>query len=287
MQAGSLSASELKKFHTDGCLLVDNFLTHSECDILKDACLRVIRDADLSEHAQVTFDSVNDKKLATEEYLLTSGDKVRFFFEKGVFNSDGQLNCPKERSVNKLGHALHDLIPEFKQVTYSEKVKNLARSLKLKKPAIIQSMYIFKQPKIGGTVTPHRDSTFMDTYPALLYGVWIALEDASLDNGCLWYVPGSQKEKTSLRLVRKTTETGGVTSVYEGQPPDNKPEEYVAIPVKKGSMVIIHGEVVHKSEQNHSEKSRNVYTFNFYDATDAAWSPNNWLQTEKPLSTLY
>ena len=143
------------------------------------------------------------------------------------------LNCPKERPLNKLGHAQHDLVvlvPEFREVAYSDKIKNLSRSLGMKKPAVIQSMYIFKQPKIGGTVAPHRESTFMDTDPMLLYGVWIALEDASVDNGCLWYVPGSHKEKTALRFVRKATETGGVTSVFEGQPPDNKPEEYVAVP---------------------------------------------------------
>jgi len=54
------------------------------------------------------------------------------------------------------------------------------------------------------------------------------------------------KEKTGLRLVRKATETGRVTSIFEGIPPDNKPEEYIAVPVKKGGLVLIHGEVVHK-----------------------------------------
>ena len=56
------------------------------------------------------------------------------------------------------------------------------------------------------------------------------------------------------------------TTAFEGQQPQIKPEEYaweyVVAPVKKGGLVIIHGDVVHKSEQNHSDRSRHVYTFN-------------------------
>ena len=44
-------------------------------------------------------------------------------------------------------------------------------------------------------VIPHQDSTFLHTDPMKLIGFWIALEDATLDNGCLWFIPGSHKGK--------------------------------------------------------------------------------------------
>jgi len=283
---GHLSAEEIEKFHKDGYLLIEDFLTHTDCDVLKDACHRVIRDADFSQHPKVTFDTT-DNKQATDDYFITSGDKVRFFFEESAFNADGQLNCPKEKALNKIGHALHDLVPEFKKVTFSNKVKNLAKSLELKKPAIVQSMYIFKQSKIGGTVTPHKDSSFLYTDPMKLYGVWIALEDACADNGCLWFVPDSHHEGPTLRLLRKENDKGEVTTILEGQPPDNKPEEYIITPVKKGGLVLIHGDVVHKSEQNHSDRSRNIYTFHLFDSGISKWSPLNWLQPTDPFTLLY
>ena len=282
---GLLSSQEVEKFHKDGYLILEQFLTDSECNALIDACNRIIREADFSQHPKVTFETTENKQ-ASEEYFITSGDKVRFFFEEGVVTSDGQLNCPKEKSLNKIGHALHNLVPEFKKATFSDKVKAIAKSLELKKPAVVQSMYIFKQPNIGGTVVPHRDSSFLYTDPIKLYGIWIALEDACIDNGCLWFVPGSHQQGTSLRMVRKETENG-VTTVLEGQAPQNKPDEFIATPVKKGGLVLIHGDVVHKSEQNQSDRSRNIYTFHLFDTTSATWSPQNWLQPVEPFTLLY
>ena len=282
---GLLSLEEVEKFHKDGYLIIDQFLTDSECNTLIDTCNRIIRDADFSQHPKVTFETTENKQ-ASEDYFITSGDKVRFFFEEGVVTADGQLNCPKEKSLNKIGHALHNLVPEFKKATFSDKIKGIAKSLELKKPAVVQSMYIFKQPKIGGTVVPHRDSSFLYTDPMKLYGIWIALEDAFIDNGCLWFIPGSHRQRTSLRMVRKETENG-VTTVFEGQAPQNKPEEFIVTPVKKGGLVLIHGDVVHKSEQNQSDRSRNIYTFHLFDTASATWSPQNWLQPVEPFKLLY
>ncbi len=66
--------------------------------------------------------------------------------------------------------------------------------------APLQSMYIFKQPSIGGVVVPHQDSTFIHTTPLSCVGLWWALEDATRDNGCLWAMPGG----ASLLLVDAT-----------------------------------------------------------------------------------
>lgn len=53
-----------------------------------------------------------------------------------------------------------------------------------------QSMLIFKQPFVGGEVVPHQDSSFLATSPLSCVGIWLALEDATRDNGCLWALPG-------------------------------------------------------------------------------------------------
>ena len=55
----------------------------------------------------------------------------------------------KHKSLNKIGHALHWINPVFRKVSFSQKVQYISRSLKLRDPAIVQGMYIFKQPGIG------------------------------------------------------------------------------------------------------------------------------------------
>ncbi|MEL0075872.1 MAG: phytanoyl-CoA dioxygenase family protein, partial [Ilumatobacter sp.] len=58
----------------------------------------------------------------------------------------------------------------------------------------LQSMYIFKQPGIGGEVACHQDSTFLYTDPLSVTGFWFALENATVDNGCMWAAPGGHRE---------------------------------------------------------------------------------------------
>jgi hypothetical protein len=53
-------------------------------------------------------------------------------------------------------------------------------------------------------------------------------------------------------------------------------EEYVSVPVKAGSVLLIHGLVFHRSRVNYSSNSRNVYTFHIYDAGESKWSSENW-----------
>lgn len=89
--------------------------------------------------------------------------------------------------------ALHELNPLYKEFSFQPKVKEIARELKLDTPAVLQSMIIYKQPFIGGEVTPHQDSTFLYTNPISAIGFWFALEDCTPTNGCLWFIPGSHK----------------------------------------------------------------------------------------------
>lgn len=69
-------------------------------------------------------------------------------------------------------------------------------------PPALQSMYIFKQPSIGGVVVPHQDSTFIHTTPLSCVGLWWALEDATKDNGCLWALPGGAVSFNGRHLER-------------------------------------------------------------------------------------
>ena len=131
-----------------------------------------------------------------------SGDKIRFFFEEAAFAPDGNLGQSKERSINKIGHALHDLDPVFSHFSRSPKLAAFCADLGYKWPLLLQSMYIFKQPGIGGEVTCHQDATFLYTEPASVTGFWFALEDATRENGCMWAAPGAHKLGLKKRFVR-------------------------------------------------------------------------------------
>src|SRR5207237_10401409 len=103
---------------------------------------------------------------------------------------------------NTLGHALHDLDPVFARCSRTPELQQLVAELGYAQPLLVQSMYIFKQPGIGGEVTCHQDSTFLYTEPPTVAGLWFALEDATEANGCLWALAGGHKLGLKSRFVR-------------------------------------------------------------------------------------
>ena len=275
----ALTEEQVETFHRDGYLLVEDFLPPSECEALLRRTYDIVAEADLAQHPTITFstrDEEQSKHMKTD-YFINSGDKIRFFFEEGALDGEGKLKGAVEKSLNKIGHALHVLEPDFKKVALGERMQRLAESLGVKRPAVVQSMVIFKQPFFGGVVNPHQDSTFLYTTPMRLYGVWIALEDADVENGCLWFAPGTHTAGIKRRMLRKELD-GRVELTFEGEDAVIDPEKFVPVPVKKGSMVLIHGEVMHKSQENTSARSRNIFTFHFYDAGTSEWCRENWLQ---------
>ncbi|XP_072310729.1 phytanoyl-CoA dioxygenase domain-containing protein 1 isoform X2 [Eucyclogobius newberryi] len=270
---------DMQTYVEDGYVVLDALLSPRECDELRQRMSEIVEQMHVPEHCRTTFSTYHDEQLKTQgnaDYFITSGDKIRFFFEKGVFDDKGEFIVPRQTSVNKVGHALHAYEPLYKKVTHSPKMQGVAKKLGLRSPVILQSMYIFKQPGIGGEVTPHQDATFLYTEPlGRVVGVWIALEDATVENGCLWFIPGSQKNGITRRMVRSPKGTYPLTN-FIGQEQTYEDNKFVPAPVKKGGVVLIHGEVVHRSHENTSESSRHVYTFHMMESQDAKWSPENW-----------
>ncbi|KAI8909815.1 hypothetical protein EDD86DRAFT_206303 [Gorgonomyces haynaldii] len=145
-------------------------------------------------------------------------------------------------------------------------------------------MLIFKQPEIGGEVPGHIDSTFLYTNPLSAVGFWIALEDCTLENGCMWFAPGSHKQyQIRQRFIRSNGSTAFIKLSDAQEPPS---DAYVAVPVKKGTLVLIHGSVYHKSGPNRSSKSRWIYTFHCIEGQNE-YPADNWLQTKAPFTKLF
>jgi len=274
-----LTSEEIAQYERDGCLVLEDFVDHPACDRLRVRAAELVRDFD--PEGVVSVFSTHEQTRTSDDYFLESGDKIRFFFEEHAFLSDGGLRQAKEQSINKIGHALHDLDTIFDQFSRTPEIKELVSELDISEPLLLQSMYIFKQPRIGGEVTCHQDATFLYAEPLRLLGLWFALEDATIENGCLWVMFGGHKLGLKSRFMR--AEGGGTR--FEIFDPTPWPEEKLQpLDVKKGTLIVLHPLLPHLSRENRSSKSRQAYTLHVIDAA-AHYPKENWLQrsTEIPL----
>jgi phytanoyl-CoA hydroxylase len=271
-----ISEQQLNDYRDRGFLVIDGFASERECDELRARADELVQEVDPKE--VVSIFSTHEQSRVTDDYFLTSGDKIRFFFEENAFNLDGTLKYKKERSINKIGHALHDLDPVFEKFSRSEKVKQLAHAIGFSDSLLLQSMYIFKQPNIGGEVTCHQDSTFLYTEPVDIVGLWFALEDATVENGCLWAIPGGHRHGLKSRWVR-TAEDKMEFEIFDETPwPE---DQLVPLEVSKGSLILLDGLLPHRSFENQSTHSRHAYTLHLIRA-NANYPDDNWLQRSAP-----
>ena len=269
---GELTDEMVQAYDDVGVVIFEDFVDVDACIRLQARAKALIDQFDPTDVRSVF--STTEQTQLDDRYFIESGDKIRFFLEADAFDERGELRQSKENSLNKMGHAMHDLDPVFDEFSHSVALDNIARGLGVEDPGIIQSMYIFKPPRIGGEVVFHQDSTYIYTEPESCIGFWFALEDATLENGCMHFIPGGHDGPLRERNYR-TGEFTLTTDVMEATPWD----ESTSLPAeaKAGTLVVFNGRAPHMSLPNTSDKSRHAYTLHVIDKA-CDYPASNWLQ---------
>ena len=266
-----LTRDQLDRWRHDGVIVWPGFVSAEAIDGLKRRASEIVEAFEPDPAERAVFSS-RDRTQLSQRALAASADQVRCFFEEEAFDADGRLVVDKARAINKIGHALHDRDAVFNHFSRDVRLARLASELGVIDPLLMQSMLIFKQPRIGGEVVWHQDASFLITEPNSVVGLWWALEDATLDNGCLWVA--ARRGPLRERYVRQGD--GFVTEPLDATPwpsgGDIRPLE-----VKAGTLVVFDGLLPHASAPNRSAQSRLAYSLHIVSGR-AAWSPLNWLQ---------
>jgi phytanoyl-CoA hydroxylase len=265
------SASTIARaFDADGFVVLPGFKTPAQIAALRARADQIVEAFDPAITRSVF--STKDET-SKDDYFLTSGNTVRCFFEEEALDAEGNLTVPKALAINKIGHAMHDLDPVFEEFSHGTDLAALAATVGLNDPRIYQSMYIFKQPHIGGEVRWHQDATYFVTDPITVTSFWFALEHADRNNGCIWAQRGGHH--TPLR--ERFTVNAGVAAMQttDAQPwPDNSQAE--PLEVEAGTLIVFHGLLPHYSAPNRSASSRHAFILHAVDGS-ARYSEQNWI----------
>jgi len=132
----------------------------------------------------------------------------------------------------------------------------------------MQSLLFVKPPGSPGQAW-HQDAIYIPTRDRSLVGAWIAIDDATVENGCLWVLPGSHKTGY-LFPQRAHDQPGEFDFALESYGFDDSAE--VPVEVQAGSVVFFNGYILHRSCQNRSEIYRRVLVSHHMNA----WSLLPW-----------
>ncbi len=270
-----LSAIQVDAFRRDGFLVVPDFVSADDCVALRERAMQLAEEHVPSPEQATVFTADGKPQHTSDDYFLTSGEKIRCFFEKDAFDESGRLRSQPHLSLNKLGHAMHDLDPVFDSFSRTPQLAAVASDIGMRDPLLLQSMYIFKQAHIGGEVTCHTDHTYLWTEPRSVVGFWFAIDDATRENGCMWAVPGGHRLPVRTRSRLNESRTATVTDVLDPEP--YPLDNLVCLEAKRGTLVLLDGAVPHLSAANTSDKPRHAYTIHAIDGA-ANYLDDNWLQ---------
>ena len=303
-------------FDFAGFVKEEGFCSPDECRHMKERMAHLVQtEWNPSQQKIDSFGTGNKQNTARGDYFLESADRTHFFAEPEAMDDQQQLMAEyqnkKLEALNKVGHGLHIQQGVFQDYCRSNKIRSLVTDLGWTDPVVPQSMYIFKQARTGGAVNSHQDSTFLYTTPRqTCLGLWLALDDATLENGCLWVRLKSHREPVRRQYMRNVEHFGsesiksrsqdakGDTSlpkfimethvdehkvVWEGSLPEGGTQGlidagFIPIECQAGDLLAFCGELDHLSLPNESDKPRHTFQLHLVEGDGVKWSASNWLQ---------
>jgi phytanoyl-CoA hydroxylase len=124
---------------------------------------------------------------------------------------------------------------------------------------LLQEMALVKPPKVSGEKPWHQDAAyFRGSDPNLMFGVWIALDPATRDNGCMEVVPGSHLRGPAPHVPAEDINLCTI------RPDLVRLEDRVAVPMDPGDALVFHSLIHHYTAANRSDRRRRALQFHYH-----------------------
>ncbi|WP_308636225.1 phytanoyl-CoA dioxygenase family protein [Paenibacillus silvisoli] len=179
--------------------------------------------------------------------------KVQFVRPKSELEGDEE----RELAVRKL-YEFVDVDDRLRAIAYHPQVLAVVERMLGGQAKLVQDVALLKPPKGGGEKPWHQDMA----YGALCYdqpviGVWLALDEAGLDNGCMQLIPRSHMNGGIPHYAERDWQLCDTVVPVERN---------VAVPLAPGSALFFHGLLMHGTANNFSQKRRRALQFHYAPA---------------------
>jgi len=198
-----LKDDQIKDFKKNGYLVLPDFFSHQEMNDLAESIENFVNDHE------------GRMKERKEKDLVSRADEILF------------TDHIAEQS------------PEVMEFVKKEKLTSLVNQFINTDLTLYWNQSVYKKPEVKKDFPWHQDNGYAPVEPEEYITCWIALEDATIENGCIWVLPGSHKQGT---VPHKETPIG--MQCYFGDQPGTP------VPLKKGGMVVFSSLLFHRSGPN-------------------------------------
>ena len=163
-------------------------------------------------------------------------------------------------------HFPHKVSPLVREYLGHARITDVLTQLVSPNVKCMQSMLFVKAPGKPGQ-SWHQDEYFIPTRDQSLIGAWIAVDDAAVENGCLWVIPGSHKEGYLRRRLPYRGDQYGDKDVCDLAPYTE--DDAVPVEVPSGSVVFFHGYLLHSSRANRTKDRFRTALVNHYMSAES------------------
>jgi phytanoyl-CoA hydroxylase len=249
-----VTSDQIERYRQDGFLVIDNFLTSSE----------------LAEWRSAVQEAVEER-----DGVKIPGTNLKTGYDDGI-----------NKDTDYYGNVFDQLINLWQT---NRRVRQLMMNPALGKVAALLSgaqgiriwhdQALFKRPWANPTAL-HLDVPFWSFSASDAISIWVALDDATQDNGCLYFLPGTHK-KTDYRDIGITKNMNAIFTLY----PELASVEAVAAPMKAGSASFHSGLCIHGAGANMTTRPRRAMTC-AYMPEGATFNGQKNVLSDEYLSTL-
>ena len=147
-------------------------------------------------------------------------------------------------------HFPHKISPVILRYVRHTRIARILKTIVSSNVKCMQSMFFVKGPGKPGQ-SWHQDEFYIPTRDRSLTGVWIALDDATIDNGCLWVIPGSQRDGIVRRILPFENQEYREQFACDLSPYID--EDALPVQITRGSVIFFNGYLLHRSLKNKTE----------------------------------
>lgn len=161
-------------------------------------------------------------------------------------------------AVRKLA-TFGDFEPRLRAIALHQKMlAQITRLMGGAKPDLFQEMALIKPPRLGREKPWHQDQAYFD-YPlgTPVVGVWIALDEATILNGCMQFLPGEHKNGPRIHFQKRDWQICDTQMMGS---------QSVAAPLKPGGLLFFSGLLPHGTPHNSSPSRRRALQFHYAPA---------------------